>query len=90
MAVLPTESAESTIDYDSQPVAELELGETQYRLDPGFRGAIAVSTRAPGTWSWSLVAEGRWDGVRLKAKALDRSVVAALEKALRSAAEDTA
>ncbi|HEX6765427.1 MAG TPA: hypothetical protein VF103_08120 [Polyangiaceae bacterium] len=36
-------------------------------------------------WSWSLVAEGRWDGVRLRAKALDRTVVAALEKALLSA-----
>jgi hypothetical protein len=85
MTVVAAESAESAIDYDSEPVVELELGETQYRLDPGFRGAIAVSARASGVWSWTLAAEGRWDGVRLKAKALDRTVVAELEKALRSA-----
>lgn len=87
MAALSEENAKSAVDYDSQPVAELELGDTQYRLDPGFRGAIAVSARESGTWSWSVVAEGNWDGVRLKAKALDRAVVAELEKALRSASE---
>ncbi len=84
----PSENAESTIDYDSVPVAELELGGTRYRIDPGFRGAVAVSARAPDTWCWALVAEGRWDGVRLKAKALDRGLVAELEKALRAAAQE--
>jgi hypothetical protein len=54
-------------------------------VDAGYRGAIAVSERAVGAWSWALVAEGKWDGIRLKAKALDRSVVLALEKALREA-----
>ena len=83
-----SEKAEFAIEYDSAPVAELELEGTQYRLDPGFRGAIAVSARAPGTWSWALVAEGSWDGVRLKAKALERGVVAELEKALRAAAQE--
>jgi hypothetical protein len=83
------ESAESSIDYDAPPVAELELGEIQYRVDPGFRGAIAVSQRATGTWSWSLVAEGKWDGIRLKAKPLDRSVTQALEKALRESAQQS-
>jgi hypothetical protein len=89
MSVSPSETPESSIDYDAPPVAELELDGTLYRLDPGFRGAVAVSTREPGTWSWSLVAEGRWDGVRLKAKALHRDIVAALEKALRSAVADS-
>lgn len=82
-----SEKAASSIDYDSSPVAELEVGETQYRVDPGFRGAIAVSQRAVGTWSWALVAEGKWDGIRLKAKPLDRSITTELEKALRAAAE---
>lgn len=90
MSVSPSENAESTIDYDSPPVAELELDGTQYRLDPGFRGAVAVSSRATDTWSWSLVAQGKWDGVRLKAKELHRDIVAALEKALRAVAEDNA
>jgi hypothetical protein len=83
-------TAESAIDYDFPPVAELELGDTQYRVDVGARSAIAVSGRTVGTWSWALQAEGSWDGVRLKAKGLDRLVVAALEKALRAAAEATA
>jgi len=81
------EISESSIDYDVSPVAELEVNGLQYRVDAGYRGAIAVSERAVGAWSWALVAEGQWDGVRLKAKALDRSVVTALEKALREAAQ---
>jgi hypothetical protein len=90
MSVSSPENSESTIDYDAPPVAELELEGTQYRLDPGFRGAVAVSAREPGTWSWSLAAQGRWDGVRLKAKELPREIVAALEKALRAAMADSA
>jgi len=80
-------STESSLDYDSPPVAEIEADGTQYRLDPGYRGAIAVSSRAAGTWSWTLVSEGRWDGIRLKAKPLERALVAELEKALRAASE---
>jgi hypothetical protein len=82
-------TAEPSVDYDFPPVAEIEADGTRYRLDPGFRGAIAVSSRSAGTWSWTLVAEGRWDGIRLKAKPLDRVLVAALEKALRDATEQT-
>lgn len=87
MATLPAESAKSSVDYDFPPVAELVVDETEYRVDPGFRGAIAISARASGTWAWALLAEGQWDGVRLKAKSLERTIVLALEKALRAAAE---
>lgn len=73
------------VDYDFAPVAELELEGTAYRVDAGFRGAVAISERTSGSWAWVLVAEGRWDGVTLKAKALERSVVAAIERALRAA-----
>jgi hypothetical protein len=82
-------TAESSVDYDFPPVAEIEADGTQYRVDPGFRGTIAVSSRAAGTWSWTLLAEGRWDGIRLKAKPLERALVAELEKALRAASEPT-
>ena len=81
------ENAQESLDYDSPPAAELEVDGTQYRVDAGFRGAIAISGRSAGSWSWALVCEGKWDGVRLKAKTLDRSVVASLEQALRTAAE---
>lgn len=86
MADSHAENGAAGLDYDFPPVAELEVDGTTYRLDPGFRGAIAISERAAGSWSWAFVAEGRWDGVRLKAKSLDRSIVAALERALRAAA----
>jgi hypothetical protein len=85
MANLQAESAGSGVDYDFPPVAELAVGDTTYRVDAGFRGAVAISERAAGSWSWLLVAEGRWDGLSLKAKSLDRAVVLALERALRSA-----
>jgi hypothetical protein len=81
-------SAESDIDFDHPPVAEIEVDGTHYRVDAGRGSAVAVSVRPPGSWSWQTLGEGRWDGVRLKAKNVDRLVVAALEKALRTAAED--
>lgn len=88
MANLQAESSAPAVDYDFPPVAELEIEGTSYRVDAGFRGAIAISERAAGAWSWLLVAEGRWDGLSLKAKSLDRAVVVALERALRSAQSD--
>ncbi len=87
MTTQPADSAKSSVDYDFSPVAELVVDETEYRVDPGFRGAVAISTRTSGTWAWALLAEGQWDGVRLKAKSVDRAIVLALEKALRAAAE---
>lgn len=80
--------AASSIDFDHPPVAEIEVDGARYRVDVGLGTAVAVSRRAAGSWSWQLLAEGRWDGVRLKAKEVDRLVVDALAKALRTAAED--
>jgi len=80
--------SESSIDFDHPPVAEIEHDGARYRVDVGLGTAVAVSRRAPGSWSWEQLTEGRWDGVRLKAKELDRLVVEALAKALRAAAED--
>ncbi len=82
-------AAESSIDYDHPPVAELELAGVHYRVDASLGAEIAVSSRAEGSWCWAELAQGRWDGIRLKAKTLDRVVVEALEKALRAAAEDS-
>ena len=82
------ETPDFGVDYDHAPAAEVEVNEIQYRLDAGFRGAIAVSSRNAGTWAWGVVGEGKWDGVRLKVKSLERSVVEVLEKALRSANQE--
>lgn len=89
MPTASSETAESAVDYDFAPIAEVEVNETQYRVDAGFRGAVAISARSSGSWSWSVVAEGRWDGLSLKAKTLDRPIVMELEKALRAAATST-
>jgi hypothetical protein len=89
MAAPSSETAESKVDYDFAPIAEVEVDDTQYRVDAGFRGAVAISSKSNGSWSWAVVAEGRWDGLTLKAKALDRPIVAELEKALRAAATAT-
>ena len=88
MANLQAQSSGSDVEYDFPPVAELELEGTTYRVDAGFRGAVAISERAAGSWSWVLVTEGRWDGVRLKASALERPIVLALERALRAASTE--
>lgn len=84
MANMQAEQAAPAVDYDFPPVAELAIGDANYRVDAGFRGAVAISERVAGSWSWLLVAEGRWDGVSLKAKGLERDIVLALERALRS------
>jgi hypothetical protein len=77
-----------SIDYDYPPVTELELDGAHYRVDAGLGAEVAVSRRAEGSWTWEQLAQGRWDGVRLKAKALDRVLVEALARALRTAASD--
>lgn len=73
------------VNYDDSPIAELEVSGVAYRLDAGRGSAVAVSQREPGTWDWTPVTEGRWDGSRLRAKGLDSEVVMALALALREA-----
>jgi hypothetical protein len=83
----PQNTVNPLIDYDSPPVAMLDFEQMQYRVDTGMRAAVAVSSRPIGEWTWQLVTEGRWDGVRLKAKGVERLVVEALERALRAASD---
>lgn len=77
-------SADS-VNYDESPIAELEVDGVDYRLDTGQGSSVAVSRREVGTWDWTPVTEGRWDGTRLRAKGLDFEVVAALARALSEA-----
>jgi hypothetical protein len=89
MTNMQAEEAAPAVDYDFPPVAELAIGDANYRVDAGFRGAVAISERVAGAWSWLFIAEGRWDGVTLKAKGLERDIVLALERALRSSQTET-
>ena len=77
------------VNYESTPVAETAIGETDYRIDAGKAGtAICVSTRPTGTWDWSFLCEARWDGTELRAKVLERSVRTQLSRAISSAMQD--
>jgi hypothetical protein len=84
----PTETnqvSEESVNYDELPIVELELGGVDYRIDTGHGSALAISQRPTGSWSWTPVMEGRWDGSRLKAKGLDHKLVTALAGALSEA-----
>jgi hypothetical protein len=82
--VINAVSADS-VSYEEPPLAELEVDGVEYRLDPGRGSSVAVSRREPGTWDWTPVTEGRWDGSRLRAKGLDHEIVTALANALGAA-----
>jgi hypothetical protein len=74
-----------SVNYEEAPLAMLEVDGVEYRVDVGHGSAVAVSHRTPGTWDWSLVTEGRWDGYRLKAKSLKHTVLEALAVVLGNA-----
>jgi len=77
-----------SVNYDDTPIvqAQTELGD--YRIDTGLGSAVAISRREPGTWDWTLVSEGKWDGSRLRAKGLDYPVLTLLAQALSEAMRD--
>jgi hypothetical protein len=86
MQTIETNAVSSeTVNYDDAPIAELELDGVAYRLDTGRGSAVAVSQRVAGTWTWTPVAEGRWDGSRLRVKGLEHHVVVELARALGDA-----
>ena len=77
------------VNYDSTPVAETTIDDTEYRIDAGKAGtAICVSTRSVGSWDWSFVCEARWDGSELRSKALERPIRVELSRALSAAVQD--
>ena len=85
-----SEVTAGSVNYDDSPIVQLEVEGADYRVDTGLGSAVAVSTRTPGTWAWTLVGEGRWDGRRLKTKQLDGAVITALSQALAQAMKDLA
>jgi len=73
------------VNYEEAPIVMLEVAGIEYRLDTGHGSAVAISQRQQGSWDWTPVTEGRWDGSRLRAKCLDHNVNAALAEALSAA-----
>lgn len=76
------QSVAGGVSYEEAPVAEATVSGVDYRVDAGRGSAVAISQRPSGSWSWSFVVEGRWDGSRLRAKQLSFEVVQALSEAL--------
>lgn len=79
-----------SVSYEAAPVAEVQVGELEYRVDAGLGTAVAISRREAGASVWAPIAQGRWDGVRLRAKALEHPVTSALERALSLVQRDDA
>ncbi|MBK7583627.1 MAG: hypothetical protein IPI67_25965 [Myxococcales bacterium] len=73
------------VNFDEAPIVQAQIEGVDYRIDTGFGSAVAISTRAPGSWLWTVLADGKWDGLRLRAKSMDRPVVDVLERALGEA-----
>lgn len=83
------QSSEATVHYEGAPIAEQQIDGMDYRVDAGRGSMVAVSRRQSGAWGWTLVGEGRWDGVRLRVKGLEHPVVASLGQALLQAMRDS-
>ncbi|HEX4336820.1 MAG TPA: hypothetical protein VH062_12965 [Polyangiaceae bacterium] len=77
-----------SVSYEGAPVAEVQVEDLEYRVDAGLGSIVAISRRVAGTSTWAPVAQGKWDGVRLRAKALDHPIVSSLERALVQAMAD--
>lgn len=73
------------VNYEETPIVTLEVDDIEYRIDTGRGSAVAISQRQQGTWDWTPVTEGRWDGSRLRAKCLNHVVNTALAEALSAA-----
>ena len=73
------------VNYEETPIVTLEVDGIEYRIDTGHGSAVAVSQRQQGTWDWTPVTEGSWDGSRLRAKCLNHVVNTALAEALSAA-----
>ena len=73
------------VNYEEPPIVCLAVDGVEYRIDAGHGSAVALSQRQQGAWDWLPMAEGRWDGSRLRAKCLTHEVNEALAKALRAA-----
>jgi hypothetical protein len=86
MAITQDPLAAGAVNFDEAPIVQASIEGVEYRIDTGFGSIVAISTRAEGTWAWTVLGEGKWDGRRLRAKPLERSVTAILEQALVAAA----
>lgn len=85
----PMNSEPAVVNYDSEPLLEVELEGLQYRLDAGKQGtALCVSSRESGSWDWTFLGEAKWDAMSLRCKGLERATREQLAKALKETMAD--
>jgi len=78
--------APSSVNYDSTPICEVTIDDTDYRFDTGKQGtAVSISTRLNGSWDWTFRGEARWDGSALRTKSFERKVLLPLSAAFKQA-----
>jgi hypothetical protein len=79
-------SSNSGVNYEGASLVEVTVDETDFRIDAGKQGtAFSISSRPTGTWDWTFLGEGRWDGSDLRSRALNRPVLQRLSLALSNA-----
>ncbi|HTA88882.1 MAG TPA: hypothetical protein VK745_04880 [Polyangiaceae bacterium] len=79
---------ETSINYDSPPLVEVQIDGVDYRMDGGKQGtALCISSRTSGTWDWAFGGEARWDG-SLRSKAFERRTLEQLGQAFKQALEN--
>jgi hypothetical protein len=83
--VVIKELSGAEVNYEETAIVALQVDGIEYRVDTGQGSAVAISQRQQGTWDWTPVTEGRWDGSRLRAKCLSHVVNTALAEGLRAA-----
>jgi hypothetical protein len=81
-------ASSSNVNFDEAPIVQAEIDGVDYRVDTGMGSTVAISTRPEGTWLWTVLTEAKWDGLRLRTKALDHAAVSVLERALSNAMRD--
>jgi len=78
-------ASSANVNFDEAPIVQAEIDGVDYRIDTGMGSIVAISTRPEGTWTWTVLTEAKWDGLRLRSKALDHSTISVLERALADA-----
>ncbi len=75
----------ANVNFDSEPVVQLEWNGFDYRLDSGKEGtALGISHRESGSWDWQFLGEAKWDRTQIRCKSLHRSILDELSRALRA------
>ena len=89
MSSISEAASAEPVNYESAPLVELEIDDTQYRVDAGKQGtALCISTRKAGSWDWSFGGEARWDVGSLRCKAFERRTLDQLSSAFKAALEN--